>query len=126
MARYQQDPGRRRRTGGGNGRNTTGRARSPGIVKFMSAPIDLKATFIPNDGEFFRVKLALEIAIDEVVNEQGCIRYELTDATEEKLVLTEQWASEEDLDKHSRGTAVQDLNESLSALLAEPVKVERV
>ena len=55
----------------------------------MSAPIDLQATFIPNDGEFFRVKLALEIAIDEVVNEPGCIRYELTEATEEKLVLTE-------------------------------------
>ena len=63
---------------------------------------------------------------DEVVNEPGCIRYELTEATEEKLVLTEQWASEEDLDKHSKGTAVQDLNESLSALLAEPVKVERI
>ena len=39
----------------------------PGIVKTMSAPIDLQAIFIPNDGEFFRVKLALEIAIDEVV-----------------------------------------------------------
>jgi quinol monooxygenase YgiN len=97
-----------------------------GIVKSMSSPIDLKATFIPNEGEFYRVKLALEIAIDEVVNEPGCIRYELTEATEEKLVLTEQWASEEDLDKHSKGIAVQDLNESLSALLAEPVKLERL
>ena len=46
----------------------------------MSAPIDLLATFIPNEGEFFRVKLALEIAIDEVVTEPGCIRYELTEA----------------------------------------------
>lgn len=99
---------------------------SPGIVKSMSAPIDLQATFIPNDGEFFRVKLALEIAIDEVVNEAGCIRYELTEASEEKLVLTEQWESEELLAKHSRGTAVQDLNESLSALLAEPVQLERL
>jgi quinol monooxygenase YgiN len=97
-----------------------------GIVKSMTSPIDLQATFIPNDGEFHRVKLALEIAIDEVVNEPGCIRYELTEATEEKLVLTEQWASEEDLATHSKGIAVQDLNESLSALLAEPVKVERI
>ena len=32
----------------------------------MSAPVDLQAIFIPNDGEFFRVKLALDIAIDEV------------------------------------------------------------
>ena len=99
---------------------------SPGIVKSMSAPIDLQATFIPNDGEFFRVKLALEIAIDEVVNEPGCVRYELTEATEEKLVLTEQWESEELFEKHSKGTAVQDLNESLSALLAEPVQLVRL
>ena len=33
----------------------------------MSDPINFLATFIPNEGEFFRVKLALEIAIDEVV-----------------------------------------------------------
>ncbi|MFF2316317.1 putative quinol monooxygenase [Arthrobacter sp. NPDC058097] len=92
----------------------------------MSAPIDLQATFIPNDGEFFRVKLALEIAIDEVVNEPGCLRYELTEATEDKLVLTERWESEEALDSHSKGIALQDLNESLSALLAEPVQVDRL
>lgn len=98
----------------------------PGIVKRMTEPIDLKTTFIPNDGEFFRVKLALELAIDEVVNEPGCIRYELTEANEDKLVVTERWASEEYLEKHSKGTAVQDLNERLSALLAEPVKWERL
>ena len=92
----------------------------------MSAPIDLQATFIPNEGEFFRVKLALEIAIDEVASEPGCLRYELTEATEDRLVLTEQWATEEDFEKHSKGTAVQDLNESLSALLAEPVKLQRI
>ncbi|MEZ2390855.1 putative quinol monooxygenase [bacterium RCC_150] len=92
----------------------------------MTAPIDLQATFIPNDGEFFRVKLALEIAIDEVVNEPGCLRYELTEANEEKLVLSERWESEELLEKHSKGIALQDLNESLSALLAEPAKVERL
>ena len=60
------------------------RASRPVLWKTMSAPIDLQATFIPNEGEFFRVKLALEIAIDEVVNEPGCIRYELTEATEDK------------------------------------------
>jgi len=132
LARYQQltrtDRAAAKERATLSGRDCTG-AEAPavaGIVKFMSAPIDLQATFIPNDGEFFRVKLALEIAIDEVVNEPGCIRYELTEATEEKLVLTERWASEEDLDKHSKGTAVQDLNESLSALLAEPVRLERL
>jgi quinol monooxygenase YgiN len=103
-----------------------GSAAGPGIVNPMSAPIDLQAIFIPNEDEFFRVKLALEIAIDDVVREPGCLRYELTEATEERLVLTEQWASQADLDKHSKGAALQDLNESLSALLAEPVRVERL
>jgi quinol monooxygenase YgiN len=103
-----------------------GSAAGPGIVNPMSAPIDLQAIFIPNEDEFFRVKLALEIAIDDVVREPGCLRYELTEATEERLVLSEQWASQADLDKHSKGAALQDLNESLSALLAEPVRVERL
>ena len=92
----------------------------------MSEIINLKATFIPNEGEFFRVKLALDIAIEQVVEEPGCIQYEITEESEEKIVLTEQWASEEDLDKRGKGIAVQDLNESLSALLAEPVKLERL
>lgn len=91
----------------------------------MSEPVDLTAIFIPNEGEYFRVKLALEIAIEEVVQEPGCIRYEITEASEERIVLSERWESEEALEKHSRGPAVQDLNESLSALLAEPVELVR-
>lgn len=92
----------------------------------MSEIINLQATFIPNDGEFFRVKLALDIAIEQVVEETGCIQYEITEESEEKIVLTEQWASQKDLDQHSKGIAVQDLNESLSALLAEPVELVRL
>lgn len=91
----------------------------------MSQIINLQATFIPNEGEFFRVKLALDIAIEQVVEETGCIQYEITEESEEKIVLTEQWASEEDLTAHSKGIAVQDLEESLSALLAEPVQLVR-
>lgn len=91
----------------------------------MSEIINLQATFIPNEGEFFRVKLALDIAIEQVVEETGCIQYQITEESEEKIVLTEQWASQEDLDKHSRGIAVQDMNESLSALLAEPVALDQ-
>ncbi|MFC8302980.1 putative quinol monooxygenase [Specibacter sp. NPDC057265] len=91
----------------------------------MSEIINLQATFFPNKGEFFRVKLALEIAIEQVVAEAGCIQYEITEESDEKIVLTEQWASEADLEKHSNGIAVQDLNESLSALLAKPVELVR-
>ncbi|HEY8295762.1 MAG TPA: antibiotic biosynthesis monooxygenase, partial [Micrococcaceae bacterium] len=32
----------------------------------MSGTVNLTATFIPNEGEYFRVKLALEIAIEQV------------------------------------------------------------
>ncbi len=91
----------------------------------MSETIDLTATFIPNPGEYFRVKLALEIAIEQVVAEPGCLRYEITEDSEERIILTEQWAGAQELDRHNKGTAVQDLNESLSALLAGPVKLDR-
>jgi len=91
----------------------------------MSAPVDLTAVFVPNPGESFRVKLALEIAIEKVQAEPGCLRYEITEESEDRIVLTEQWASEDDLARHSRGAAKQDLDESLSALLAEPVALHR-
>ncbi|GAA2199026.1 hypothetical protein GCM10009849_13960 [Sinomonas flava] len=97
-----------------------------GRLATMTDPVRLKATFIPNEGEFFRVKLALDIAIEEVQREPGCLQYEITEESEDRIILSELWASEEELDAHSKGAAVQDLNESLSALLAEPVKVERV
>lgn len=91
----------------------------------MSEPLDLTAVFLPNPGEVFRVKLALDIAIEQVVNEPGCIRYEITDVAEDRIILKERWESEELLEKHSRGSAVQDLNESLSGLLSEPVQITK-
>ncbi|WP_026553589.1 putative quinol monooxygenase [Arthrobacter sp. H20] len=91
----------------------------------MSDPVDVTAIFLPIPGEVFRVKLALDIAIEQVVTEPGCIRYEITDVAEDRIVLTERWESEELLDNHLQGPAVQDLGESLSALLVEPVKVSR-
>ncbi len=47
------------------------------------------------------------------------------DAQEDRIVLTEQWESTDLLDTHLRGPAVQDLGESLSALLARPVEMVR-
>ncbi len=91
----------------------------------MNQPVDVTAVFTPLDGEFFRVKLALDLAIDQVVQKLGCIRYEITDAQEDRILLMEQWESAELLDQHLRGPAVQDLGESLSALLARPAEVVR-
>ncbi|MCC3276018.1 MULTISPECIES: putative quinol monooxygenase [unclassified Arthrobacter] len=91
-----------------------------------NAPINLRATMVPNPGEYNRVKLALEIAIEQVRTEPGCLRYEIVEDSEAAIVLAEQWATQEDLQRHARGAALQDLQESLSALLAEPLKVEQV
>ncbi len=91
----------------------------------MNTPISLRATLVPNPGEHHRVKLALDIAIEQVRSEPGCLRYEIVEDTEQAIVLAEEWASREDLDRHARGPALQDLQESLSALLAEPLKVEQ-
>lgn len=91
----------------------------------MSEPVNLTATFVPNPGEYFRVKLALEIAIEQVRTEPGCLQYEITEDSEAKIVLTEQWASQAELEKHLKAAAKQDLDESLSALLAEPVSIRQ-
>lgn len=90
-----------------------------------TAPVNLRATMVPNPGEYNRVKLALEIAIEQVRSEPGCLRYEIVEDSEAAIVLAEQWATREDLQRHARGAALQDLQESLSALLAEPLKVEQ-
>lgn len=92
----------------------------------MNDLVNLRAIFVPGENEQFRVRLALDIAVEEVVKEPGRLRYEVTEDTPERIVLTEQWESEEALAAHGKGSAVQDLNESLSALLAEPVKLERL
>jgi len=88
----------------------------------MSEPIDHVAIFIPNPGEHSRVRLALDIAIEQVQQEPGCLRYEITEDTEDRIVLTERWESQEALDQHGKGIALQDLRESLSGLLAEPIR----
>ncbi|MCQ1999525.1 putative quinol monooxygenase [Arthrobacter zhaoxinii] len=96
------------------------------MTEETDTPINLRATMVPNPGEHMRVKLALDIAIEQVREEPGCLRYEIIEDSEAAIVLAEQWASREDLERHARGAALQDLQESLSALLAEPLKVEQV
>lgn len=95
------------------------------VVTLTTTPVDVTAVFTPLEAEFGRVGVALRNAIDEVVREPGCIRYEITDESEGRIVLTEQWESTDLLDLHGRGSAVKNLGESLTGLLAEPVRIVR-
>ena len=88
----------------------------------MTEPhVDLIATFFPKEGEADRVKHAVELAVEQVAHEPGCIRYEITEATDERIVLTERWESQAALDVHSQGMPVKELNEALVGLLEQPI-----
>lgn len=89
----------------------------------MTTPVVVVATFTPNEGELDRVQLALNIAIEQVHTEPGCLLYALHEREDGKLVLIEKWQSAQHLATHGQGAAVQDLNESLSALLTQPSDV---
>lgn len=95
------------------------------VVKLTPQPVDVTAVFIPLEEEFSNVSLALKKSIDQVMQEPGCIRYEITDESEGRIVLTERWESTELLDIHGRGITVQQLGESLTGLLAEPAQILR-
>ncbi|WGW13700.1 putative quinol monooxygenase [Saxibacter everestensis] len=92
----------------------------------MSEPVVVIATFVPNPGELDRVRLALDIAIEQVHQEDGCELYAIHEAPNGNIIMIEKWESAELLDTHGAGVAVQDLNESLSGLLAEAVDVVRL
>jgi|1185.fasta_scaffold580372_2 quinol monooxygenase YgiN len=88
----------------------------------MTEPhVDLIATFFPKEGEADRVKHAVELAVEQVVHEPGCIRYEITEATPGQIVLTERWESQAALDVHSQAMPVKELNEALVGLLKQPI-----
>jgi len=86
--------------------------------------VDLTATFIPKQGEAERVKHAVQLAAEQVVHEPGCLRYEITEATAGRIVLTERWESRAALDAHSQAGPVKALNEALVGLLEQPVDLD--
>lgn len=95
------------------------------VVTLTTHPVDVTAAFVPLEGEFSNVSRALKDSIDQVREEPGCIRYEITDESEGRIVLTERWESAELLELHGHGTAVQQLGESLSGRLAGPPQIVR-
>jgi quinol monooxygenase YgiN len=92
--------------------------------KASASEVHLTATFYPRTGQSNAVEAALKVAVQDVNQEKGCIRYELTESQPELLVLTEVWASQADLDRHNVGLPLKRLNEELDGKLAHPVHLD--
>jgi quinol monooxygenase YgiN len=60
--------------------------------------------------------------IARVHAEDGCELYALQQAGD-RLIMVEKWASQEALDKHSRGAALAGLNPRLAGKVAGPAEV---
>ena len=89
-------------------------------------PIVVTAVFTPLEGKRDELVRRLEPAIAEVHEEEGCILYAIHDAPDGTIVMIEKWTSEELLDTHSQGPAVERLSASIADVIARPVVVTRL
>jgi quinol monooxygenase YgiN len=71
------------------------------------------ATIVPVAGQHEAVKEALLEAIPKVHAEDGCELYALHERAD-RLVMVEQWSSEQALAEHSRGAALAELGGRLA------------
>ncbi|GAA5131218.1 putative quinol monooxygenase [Pseudonocardia adelaidensis] len=86
-------------------------------------PVVVTAVFRPLPGRREDARAAIEGALPGVHAEEGCLLYALHDAADGTLVLLEKWESQELLDAHSAGEAVERLGRAIDGLLAEPPAV---
>lgn len=79
------------------------------------------ASFVCKEGKEQELPNHLLVLIDEVNREPGCIKYDCYQDTENPLAFTfiEQWESQEHLDAHAVGAAVERWRE-VSGALREP------
>jgi quinol monooxygenase YgiN len=99
------------------------REKKPMTPRTATGHVHLAATFLPKAGESERVEQALSEAIRDVVKEDGCVRYELAETGPERLVLVEEWGSQESLEGHNAGRPLKRLNAELQGLLVKPVEL---
>jgi quinol monooxygenase YgiN len=64
---------------------------------------------------------ALREGIPAVQSEDGCILYAIHDAEDGTIVMLEKWASQEDLDAHAAGPALERLDALVAPHLGRPV-----
>ena len=91
-----------------------------------SEPIVVTAVFRPVEGMRAELVRRLRPAIAEVHEEEGCLLYAIHDAPDGTIVMIEKWASEELLDAHADGAAVERLGEAIADVIAAPVEVTRL
>jgi quinol monooxygenase YgiN len=64
---------------------------------------------------------ALRSGMPAVHSEKGCMLYAIHDAEDGTIVMLEKWASQEDLDAHAAGPALEQLDALVAPHLARPV-----
>ncbi len=90
-------------------------------------PITVLAIFTPAPGAGGHVLKAMRKFIPRVHGEQGCDLYCIQEEEETgRIVMFERWASEHDLDLHSQGRIVAELNRALDGLLVGSPEVTRL
>ncbi len=85
-------------------------------------PVVVVATILPLDEHRAEVVAAFTQAIPVVHGEDGCILYAMHEA-DDRLVMVEQWESQDALDRHSKGEALRILGAALAGKVAGPPEV---
>ncbi|MFV0374283.1 putative quinol monooxygenase [Microbacterium sp.] len=90
-------------------------------------PIIVLAIFVPAPGAGERLRDVMREFIPQVHAEAGCDLYCIQeDGDTGRIVMFERWATEHDLDMHTNGRIVAELNAALDGLLVEPPAVTRL
>jgi quinol monooxygenase YgiN len=85
-------------------------------------PVVVVATIVPLAEHRAEVVAAFKQAIPVVHGEDGCILYAMHEA-DERLVMVEQWQSQDALDRHAKGEALRRLGGALAGKVAGPPEV---
>lgn len=83
------------------------------------------ATITPEPQHRAEVRDHLAASLAAVHREPGCLKYALHECNG-SFILIEQWASPDDLDRHSAGDAVREVSAAIGGKLAEPIALQEL
>lgn len=92
----------------------------------MNHPIVVTAVFKARPNEHDNLVGALQSTIPLVHEEDGCELYAIHDAPDGSIIMIEKWTSEDALQAHAEGTAVESLNTAIEPYLSTPVVVTKL